>query len=226
MDVISYRRAGFRVSLDRVLREGSTSKWEQRSFNMLSILFTAIASLGLGSLLGHLGSVIRWSQLAWAVYQMQDSILGMPPRAGSFRLIKRHIREWGISRTTFIVTAYLVTNVIGRLSVAIFGLAYNMGIKTGIEYPILATNWKSDLWIGRISSNWTRCDRGDVSEVGEGKETAEELAASLDDALKTLVSYGTRKRQNGGPPEVDLTSGLDADFPPFPLKRRLWRNAG
>ncbi|KAG0634062.1 hypothetical protein HOY80DRAFT_1100907 [Tuber brumale] len=105
------------------------SEWEQRTFNTLSILLTAIASLGLGSLLRHLGSMLRWPLFA----RMVDSILGIAPPAGSLRLIKRHIRERRISRSTLIVTTYLVTNVVGRLSVAIFGLAYNMTDKTGIE---------------------------------------------------------------------------------------------
>ena len=48
------------------------SKWEQRSFNMLSILLSAIASLGLGSLLGYLGSMLRWPLLARTINQMQD----------------------------------------------------------------------------------------------------------------------------------------------------------
>ena len=46
--------------------------------------------------------------------------------------------------------------------------------------------------------------------------TGEELAVSLDSVLGVSVSYETRKGQEGGPPEVDLASGLDADFPPFP----------
>ena len=49
--------------------------------------------------------------------------------------------------------------------------------------------------------------------------TGEELAVSLDGVLGVSVSYGTRKGQDGqegGPPEVDLASGLDANFPPFP----------
>ena len=75
-----------------------------------------------------------------------DSILGMSSPTGSLRLIKRHVREWRISQTTIIVIVYLLTNVLGRLSVAIFGLAYNMMDKTGIEYPILATNWTSASW--------------------------------------------------------------------------------
>ncbi|KAG0634068.1 hypothetical protein HOY80DRAFT_1100936 [Tuber brumale] len=149
------------------------SKWEQRSFNTLSILFTAIASLGLGSLLGHLGSMLRWPLLARTVYQMQDvdSILGMSPPTGSLRLIKRHIRERRVSRTTFIVTAYLFTNVVGRLSVAIFGLAYNMADKTGIEYPILATNWTSALWTGLVFPDGDGSPEADEYTSGEGRDT-------------------------------------------------------
>ncbi|KAG0137910.1 hypothetical protein HOY82DRAFT_644957 [Tuber indicum] len=37
-----------------------------------------------------------------------------------------------------------------------FGLAYNMADKTGIEYPILATNWKSALWTDPIFPKVTK----------------------------------------------------------------------
>ena len=77
----------------------------------------------------------------------------MATPTGSLRLIKRHVREWRISPTTFIVTAYLITNVLGRLSVATFGLAYNMMDKKGIEYPILATNWASVSWTNYVDTD-------------------------------------------------------------------------
>ena len=48
------------------------SKWEQRSFNTLSILATGMASLCLGSLLGYLGSMLRWPLLARTMHQMRD----------------------------------------------------------------------------------------------------------------------------------------------------------
>ena len=54
--------------------------------------------------------------------------------------------------------------------------------------------------------------------------TGEELAVSLDRALGGVsVSYGTMKGQDGCPPEVDLASGLNGDFPPFPRKRQFRR---
>ena len=61
-----------------------------------------------------------------------------------------------------------------------------------------------------------------ITRFNDGKlMTGEELAVSLDDALGVPVSYGTRKGQGGGPPEVDLASGLDANFPPFPRKQNF-----
>ena len=60
------------VSLWFFSQSQSLSKWEQRSFNMLSILFSGSASLGLGSLIGHLGSMLRWPLLARTIYRMQD----------------------------------------------------------------------------------------------------------------------------------------------------------
>ena len=51
--------------------------------------------------------------------------------------------------------------------------------------------------------------------------TGKELAVSLDHILKARVSYGTRAGQDSGPPEVDLATGLDAKFPPFPPGQRF-----
>ncbi|CUS15589.1 unnamed protein product [Tuber aestivum] len=160
------------------------SKWEQRLFNTLSILLTGIASLGLGSLSGHLGSMLRWPLLSRTVYQMKDVdlILGMSQPTGSLQLIKRHIRDRRISRTTFIVTTYLMANLIGRSSVAVFGLAYNMTDKTGIEDPILATNWTSALWTNQIYSKETAYPMKDKYGSAHGKDT------SLSDPMLDLES--------------------------------------
>ncbi|KAG0633451.1 hypothetical protein HOY80DRAFT_1105449 [Tuber brumale] len=166
------------------------SKWEQRLFNTLSILLSATASLGLGSLLGHLGSMLRWPLLARTVYQMQDvdSILGMSPPTGSLRLIKRHIREWRISRTTFIVTAYLLTNVIGRLSVAIFGLAYNMTDKTGIDFRIgddISPNLLSDL---QMSNTTLKVDTNIVEYTYELKDFKEGFSRPSNHIVHSTVN--------------------------------------
>ncbi|CUS15585.1 unnamed protein product [Tuber aestivum] len=182
----SFSLASLVVSLWAFSRIHQLSKWEQRSFNTLSILLTAIASLGLGSLLGHLGSMLRWPLLARTMYQMQDvdSILGMSPPAGSMRLIKRHIREWRISRTTFIVTAYLVANLFGRLSVAVFGLAYNMTDETGIRYPILATDWTSALWTGKIFPGGDGDTNTETGDSGSQFKLGDDISPYLESDLQ------------------------------------------
>ena len=90
----------------------------------------------------------------------------MAPPTGSLRLIWRHLRKDGTSRTTWIVAAYLIINVFGRLSVAVFGLTYNMMDRTGIGYPILSTNWASVPWAGYLNAS-TMYDNG----VADGKDT-------------------------------------------------------
>ena len=77
----------------------------------------------------------------------------MAPPIGSLRLIWRHLQKDGTSRTTCICAAYFMINVFGRLSVAVFGLTYNMMDRTGIEYPILSTNWASVSWAGYFNTS-------------------------------------------------------------------------
>jgi len=89
----------------------------------------------------------------------------------SLRLIKRHIREQKISRTTLIVTAYLLTNILGRLSVSIFGLAFNLKDKERIEYPLLETNWTSALWARNIDPVAGVAGAPKGYEIVEGKDT-------------------------------------------------------
>ena len=76
-----------------------------------------------------------------------------------------------MSRTTFIVGVYLLTNILGRLSVAIFGLAFNLNDEKGIEYPILATNWTSASWTRNIDLFADTPGAPKGYEIVEGKDT-------------------------------------------------------
>lgn len=60
------------ICLWQFSKSQSLSKHEQWLFNMLSILFSGSASLGLGSLLEYLGSMLRWPLLDRTIYQMRD----------------------------------------------------------------------------------------------------------------------------------------------------------
>ena len=53
-------------------QRGELSHPEQRGFNAITILLGAFTSLGLGSMLGHLGSMLRWRLLARKKHKMQD----------------------------------------------------------------------------------------------------------------------------------------------------------
>ncbi|KAK3349541.1 hypothetical protein B0T25DRAFT_504738 [Lasiosphaeria hispida] len=49
-------------------------KWERRGFNTLSILFSSLVSLSLGSLLGLLGGMLRWPLLARSHASPRDGV--------------------------------------------------------------------------------------------------------------------------------------------------------
>lgn len=69
------------------------------------------------------------------------------------------------------MTIYLITNILGRSSVAIFGLAFNLKDEKGITYPILATNWASALWTRNIDPSPGGPDIPKKHEIVEGKDT-------------------------------------------------------
>ncbi|KAF8247173.1 hypothetical protein K440DRAFT_682824 [Wilcoxina mikolae CBS 423.85] len=122
---------------------GHLTKWDQRGCNALAILLTGAMSLCIGSLLGYLGSMMRWPILAGAAHTAEDvdSILGMGSPAGALRMITKNVyrRKW--TRTTSIVAAFVFVNIAGRLSVAFFGLTFNLAEVPGVYHPIMVSNW-------------------------------------------------------------------------------------
>ncbi|CUS12367.1 unnamed protein product [Tuber aestivum] len=137
-------------------RMGELSRWEQRGFNTITILLSAFASLGLGSMLGYLGSMLRWPLLARGKYRMQDIelLLAMPSPGGSAALIFAHFREWRFSMTTFIVLIYLLVNITGRFSVAIFGLTFNLADIPIVTPPTLVTDWDSTVLLSKNATDF------------------------------------------------------------------------
>ncbi|KAK5655738.1 hypothetical protein OQA88_5275 [Cercophora sp. LCS_1] len=138
------------VILDSYAGRESLGTWDRRLFNMLTILFSSLVSLSLGSLLGLLGATLRWPLLASRKHAPDDVdlILGMSNPTGSLKLILHHCRranKW--SATTSIVLAYLVVNIIGRLSVAAFGLTYDLNENAGIDYPVMLPDFGAREWM-------------------------------------------------------------------------------
>jgi hypothetical protein len=128
----------------------SLGTWDRRLFNMLTILFSSLVSLSMGSLLGLLGAVLRWPLLARRAHAPRDAdlILGMPNPTGSLKLIVHHCGRSGTwSVTTWTVLAYLLVNIIGRLSVATFGLTYDLNENAKVDYPVMLHDFGIRDWM-------------------------------------------------------------------------------
>jgi hypothetical protein len=140
---------------------------DRRIFNTLMLLLSALVSLSLGSLLGLLGAVIRWPLLARHSHTPRDVdlVLGMPNPTGSLKLVMHQCGRGGKwSKATTTVLVYLVMNIVGRLSVAIFGLTYDLNENAGIEYPVLYTDF--------VGPEWTRVESpSENQDLGKSKST-------------------------------------------------------
>ncbi|GAB1318624.1 hypothetical protein MFIFM68171_08834 [Madurella fahalii] len=101
----------------------SLCTWDRRLFTSLTILFSALASLSVGSLLGLLGAVHPW------------------PLLGSLKLIAHHCHNGRRTITTLVVLAYLLLDIIGRLSLATFGLTYDLNENAGVNYPVMLNDF-------------------------------------------------------------------------------------
>ncbi|KAF8246319.1 hypothetical protein K440DRAFT_685595 [Wilcoxina mikolae CBS 423.85] len=76
-----------------------------------------------------------------------DLILAMAPPTGAIRLIFAHVKEKRWTRTTLVAIIYLFINVAGRLSVAVFGLSFNIADQPEVLYPLTMSNWSPPNWI-------------------------------------------------------------------------------
>jgi hypothetical protein len=84
---------------------------------------------------------------------------------GALRLIWHHTvkdRKWTF--TTTAVMIYLLTNIIGRLSVAAFGLTFDLNEQPGIEYPVMVTNWGTDAWFNQSADTFTEIIDKNISK--------------------------------------------------------------
>ncbi|KAF8242065.1 hypothetical protein K440DRAFT_497800, partial [Wilcoxina mikolae CBS 423.85] len=129
--------------------------WAKRAFNTLSIVFISMLSVGIGSMIGELGKTIRWKLLASMPHNLQDveDILSLPSPFASLRRIYRRaglqstyprtrcsLFRWP-SRTSSILVSFLFANLLGRLSVATFGLVFSINDASGNKPAIYASSW-------------------------------------------------------------------------------------
>ena len=78
----------------------------------------------------------------------------MQSPTGSAKLLFVHFREWRLSLTTFVVILYLLMNITGRFSVAIFGLTYNLVDDSVVDYPTLTTTWTPSVLLAKNATDF------------------------------------------------------------------------
>jgi len=83
----------------------------------------------------------------------------MQSPTGSAKLLFVHFREWRLSLTTFIVMLYLLTNIMGRFSVAIFGLTYNLVDDSVVDYPTLTTTWTPSVLLAKNATDFDLAEK-------------------------------------------------------------------
>jgi len=71
----------------------------------------------------------------------------MAPPTGALRLIYAQVKGRRWTRTTLVAVVYLFINVAGRLSVAVFGLSFNIEDQPGVLHPATMSNWSTTDWI-------------------------------------------------------------------------------
>ncbi|PUU81916.1 hypothetical protein B9Z19DRAFT_888929, partial [Tuber borchii] len=182
-------------------RMGELSHKEQRGFNAITILLGSFASLGLGSVLGYLGSMLRWRLLARKKYKVQDIelLLAMSSPNGSAVLLFTHVGEWRLSLTTFIVMLYLLVNISGKFSVAIFGLTYNLVDDLVEVSPTLITDWSSSVLLARNATDFQVVEKttlGGRRHTRDGIRVPQDLTAWLFTSLWVDYSYPTESGGN------------------------------
>ena len=106
------------------------------------------------------------------IYVQVDAILAMGSATGAFQLVTRNICRERWTRTKLIVATFAFVNIAGRLSVAIFGLTFNLKDLPGIEFPIMVSNWTANPndsppnWIAFPGNNFTESQFADESANG------------------------------------------------------------
>jgi len=93
-----------------------------------------------------------------------ELLLAMKSPSGSTALLFTHFWEWRLSLTTFIVMLYLLMNITGRFSVAIFGLTYNLVDGYSKMASELSTNWTSSVLLAKNATDF------DIAEERHSKD--------------------------------------------------------
>ncbi|KAF8456816.1 hypothetical protein BDZ91DRAFT_800914 [Kalaharituber pfeilii] len=111
---------------------------ERRVFNALVIFLAAAISTGIGFLIDQVGYMLRGGLLMKGFNTKQEIAYIWQGTLGSYALLVwSHLRRKSYNIATTLALLFLIVNVVGRLSVALFGFTYTLDFTDQIEVPAL-----------------------------------------------------------------------------------------
>ncbi|KAF8456809.1 hypothetical protein BDZ91DRAFT_800895 [Kalaharituber pfeilii] len=111
---------------------------ERRVFNALVILLAAAISTGIGFLIDQVGYMLRGGLLMKGFNTKQEIAYVWQGTLGSYALLVwSHLRRKSYNVATTLALLFLIANVVGRLSVALFGFTYSLDFTDEIIVPAL-----------------------------------------------------------------------------------------
>ncbi|KAF8456815.1 hypothetical protein BDZ91DRAFT_839228 [Kalaharituber pfeilii] len=111
---------------------------ERKVFNALVILLAAAISTGIGFLIDQVGYMLRGGLLMKGLNTKQEIAYIWQGTLGSYALLVwSHLRRKSYNVATTLALLFLIANVVGRLSVALFGFTYALDFTDQIDVPAL-----------------------------------------------------------------------------------------
>jgi len=93
--------------------------------------------------------------------------------------------------TTFIVMLYLLVNITGRFSVAIFGLTYNLVDDAIKVYPTLTTYWDSSVLLAKNATNFEVVEES-LRKNSTPRQYLGCIATLIDLSCSIILRFGSR----------------------------------
>lgn len=132
------------ICLHGTAQKESMNQWEKRAFNFAIIMLSAILSLGIGYLLDQLGLLARGQVLASNPHtELSIRYIIRGSMTAVAHLLRHHVLHLPrtFNRVTLIATIYLAFSISARLSVAFFGLTFNVDESIRTKESISISRW-------------------------------------------------------------------------------------
>ncbi|KAF8475488.1 hypothetical protein BDZ91DRAFT_778654 [Kalaharituber pfeilii] len=119
---------------------------DRRVFNMASLLLAAALSMGIGYLLDQIGTMLRGRMMGGSLNTKEEIAHILRGTLGSYSLlIFSHLRRKAYVHATTLATLFILSNLLGRLSVGFLGLTYAVDDQEVEIIPALEGTWWPEL---------------------------------------------------------------------------------